>query len=70
MEVIALKLLFWASLQTISENKLKAFSVGLMNAGLKKTSKVKQDLEIKKKVSFHVRKELNEVVDCVSKART
>ena len=38
-------------LQSISENKLKAFSVGMMNATLKKSSKVKQDIEEKKKVT-------------------
>ena len=38
------------SLQTISQNKLKSFSVGMMNAGLKKPSKSKQDVEEKKKV--------------------
>lgn len=38
------------SLQTISQSKLKSFSVGMMNAGLKKPSKSKQDVEEKKKV--------------------
>ena len=37
-------------LQTISQSKLKSFSVGMMNAGLKKPAKSKQDVEEKKKV--------------------
>ncbi|XP_073256675.1 U2 snRNP-associated SURP motif-containing protein-like [Porites lutea] len=37
------------SMKTISQSKLKSFSVGMMNAGLKKPSKSKQDVEEKKK---------------------
>lgn len=39
-------------LQTISQSKLKSFSIGMMNAGLKKPAKSKQDAEEKKKVSI------------------
>ncbi|XP_015749110.1 PREDICTED: U2 snRNP-associated SURP motif-containing protein-like [Acropora digitifera] len=37
------------SMKTISQSKLKSFSVGMMNAGLKKPAKSKQDVEEKKK---------------------
>ncbi|XP_068686027.1 U2 snRNP-associated SURP motif-containing protein-like [Montipora foliosa] len=37
------------SMKTISQSKLKSFSVGMMNAGLKKSAKSKQDVEEKKK---------------------
>lgn len=39
-------------LQTISQSKLKSFSIGMMNAGLKKPVKSKQEAEEKKKVSI------------------
>lgn len=38
------------TMQTISESKLKSFSIGMMNVGLKKPAKSKQDVEEKKKV--------------------
>ena len=41
------------SLQTISESKLKSFSVGMMNAGLKKPARLKLDSDEKKKVSLN-----------------
>ncbi|XP_020630769.1 U2 snRNP-associated SURP motif-containing protein-like [Orbicella faveolata] len=37
------------SMKTISQSKLKSFSIGMMNAGLKKPVKSKQDAEEKKK---------------------
>lgn len=40
-------------MQTISQSKLKSFSIGMMNAGLKKPAKSKQDAEEKKKVSVN-----------------
>ncbi|KAJ7369313.1 hypothetical protein OS493_039851, partial [Desmophyllum pertusum] len=37
-------------MQTISQSKLKSFSIGMMNAGLKKPSKSKHESDEKKKV--------------------